>query len=128
MPDNQTPGADEGVITIFHNPSCTKSRNALDTLEERSLRYERVDYVDAPPSRQTLELLVSLLVDPVHELIRTTDARFRALGLDPAAYKTSRAVVELLLVHPELMQRPILVHHDRAVIARSAAALDLILG
>ncbi len=128
MSHNDVTEADVGVVTIFYNRSCSKSRDAVGTLQEQSVEFVLVEYLDTPPSRQTLELLISKLVDPVAELVRTSDARFLGLGLDPDAYQTSEAVLGLLLVHPELMQRPILMNHDRAVIARSGAKLDQFLG
>jgi arsenate reductase (glutaredoxin) len=105
-------------VTIFHNPGCSKSRGALDMLNERSIDYRVVDYLVSPPSRETLTMIVSKLVDPAPELIRTTDERFIELGVDPSAYRNADEVIAFLLVHPDLMQRPIVVAGDRAVIAR----------
>jgi arsenate reductase len=70
---------------------------------------------------------VAKLTDPVAELVRTTDPRFVELGLDPGAYDSAEEVIELLLVHPELMQRPVVIKGDRAVIARSDSQLAQIL-
>ncbi|RMH42296.1 MAG: hypothetical protein D6689_08565 [Deltaproteobacteria bacterium] len=70
------------------------------------------------PSRQTLEELVAKLEDPVEDLVRK-DAKFKALGLDAAALVGQPArVVDLLVEHPELLQRPVLVRGDRAIIGR----------
>ena len=105
-------------VTIFHKPVCSKSRGALGILEERGVDHGVVEYLVAPPSRQTLEMIIAKLVDPVPALVRTEDKAFVALGLDPADYRTPEAVVDLLLEHPELMQRPVVIRGDRAVIAR----------
>ncbi len=105
-------------VTVFHNPSCSKSRGALSILDERAVDYGVIEYLVAPPSRETLEMIVSKLVDPVPELIRTTDQRFVDLGLDPADYQTPDQVIDFLLAHPELMQRPVIVRGGRALIAR----------
>jgi arsenate reductase (glutaredoxin) len=114
-------------VTIFHNPGCSKSRGALDMLNERSIDYRVVDYLVSPPSRETLTMIVSKLVDPAPELIRTTDERFVELGVDPSAYRSAEEVIAFLLVHPDLMQRPIVVAGDPAVIARPIERLAEVL-
>lgn len=118
MSNAHSTSAETREVTIFHNPNCTHSRGALGILSERSVDYEVVEYLVTPPSRQTLEMIVSKLIDPVPELIRTADRKFVELDLDPDAYNGAEEVIELLLVHPELMQRPIVIKADRAVIAR----------
>jgi arsenate reductase (glutaredoxin) len=117
MPDHHVAG-DSPAVTIFHNPRCSHSRGALGILDERSIDHAVVEYLVAPPDRATLEMIISKLVDPVTDLVRRTDAAFVALGLDPNAYGTSAEVIDLLLAHPELMQRPVVIKGDRALIAR----------
>jgi arsenate reductase len=118
MADTETAGTEAHAVIIFHNPSCSNSRTALGILQERSIDHAVVEYLVTPPSRETLKMIISRLRDPVPDLIRTTDKRFLELGLDPNAYTSAEEVIGLLLVHPELMQRPIVVRDDRAVIAR----------
>jgi arsenate reductase (glutaredoxin) len=128
MPNPPRPANDTPEVTIFHNPSCSHSRGALGILNEQSIDHDVVEYLITPPSRETLEMIVSKLVDPVPELIRTTDKRFVELGLDPKAYTTVPEVIDFLLVHPELMQRPVVIKGDRAVIARPSARVAEVLG
>jgi len=104
-------------LRIYHNPGCSKSRGALAILQERGVEFEIVEYLDAPPERAALERLLEQLPGSPADLVRQ-DKNFAKLGLDAADYQTSGAVVELLLAHPELMQRPVVVRGDRAVIAR----------
>ena len=104
-------------FTIYHNPGCSKSRGALEILRERGIDAEVIEYLAAPPSRAALERCIALLPDSPAELVRR-DKRFRELGLDESAFTSAAEVVELLLEHPELMQRPIVIRGDRAVIAR----------
>ncbi len=118
MSDTKTPDPDPPLVTIFHNPSCSNSRTALGILQERSVDHEVVEYLVSPPSRETLEMIISKLLDPVADLVRSTDKRFTELGLDPDAYANAEDVIKLLLVHPALMQRPIVIKGGRAVIAR----------
>ena len=113
-------------VTIYHNPGCSKSRGALEILNERGIEYERVEYLERTPSRADLERILELLPDAPAELVRK-DKRFRELGLEAGDYESTEAVVELLLAHPELMQRPIVLRGDRAVIARAPEKLEELL-
>jgi arsenate reductase (glutaredoxin) len=81
---------------------------------------EVVQYLEHPPDRPTLERAVAILVDPVADLVRK-DARFAELSLDAAEYTEPEAVVDLLLEHPRLMQRPLLVAEGTAIIGRPTA-------
>jgi len=77
-----------------------------------------IPYLKQPPDRATLEAIVAKLEDPVEDLVRK-DAKFEKLGLSPADYiATPAAVVDVLVAHKELMQRPLLVRADKAIIGR----------
>lgn len=105
-------------VTIFHNPRCSNSRNALAVADERGVDAEVVRYLEQHPDRDTLSRLLSQLEDPVEDLVRKDD-RFKSLALDPDHYVgRPDAVIDLLLEHPELMQRPVLIRGDRAIIGR----------
>ena len=72
----------------------------------------------SPPDRETLEHIASVLEDPVEDLVRK-DSKFKELGLDPDDYVDNpEVVVELLLERKALMQRPVLVRSDNAIIGR----------
>ena len=105
-------------ITIFYNPSCSKSRGALELIDAQGTAYQVVEYLKAPPDRATLDQIVGKYRGPLVDLIRTGDAAFRDLNIDPATLTTPDSVVEVLISHPEMMQRPILVRGDSVVIAR----------
>ena len=80
----------------------------------------------APLDRATFERLLSLLPNPPADLVRK-DKNFEALGLDAHKYVTREAVIDLLLQHPVLMQRPIIVKGQQAVLARpSEKVLELL--
>jgi arsenate reductase len=112
-------------MTVYHNPSCGKSRGALDILRDQGLDVDVVEYLKAPPDRAALERIVDAISDPPAALVRK-DKRFKELGLDAARYTTRAAVVDLLLEHPELMERPVVFRGDDAVIARpSERVLEL---
>ena len=113
-------------VTIYHNPVCGKSRGALDILKERGVDHDVVEYLQTPPSRATLGRILDLLAGPPGDLVRK-DKRFRELGLDAASYVTRAQVIALLLAHPELMERPVVIRNGRAVIARpSEKVLELL--
>jgi arsenate reductase len=88
-------------------------------LKGRGVEFDTIEYLKTPPTRDALERIVTMLEGPVEELVRK-DKRFDELKLDRAAYKERAQVIDLLLEHPELMQRPIVIHQGRALIARPA--------
>jgi arsenate reductase (glutaredoxin) len=103
-------------IRLLHNPKCSKSRQALELLQARGVEPEVVRYLDAPPDRATLEMIVAQLDDP-SALIRK-DPHFKELGLVASDYTEASAVVDLLLEHPRLMERPVAIRGDRAILGR----------
>ncbi len=80
----------------------------------------------SPLGREDLARFLDLLPDPPADLIRK-DKHFAELGLDPDGYSRREEVIKLLLEHPQLMQRPILVRGDRAVIARPSEKVEELL-
>jgi arsenate reductase len=126
-PETADDDATATELTVFYNGACSKCRGAVGLLDERGVGYGLVEYLVAPPDRAALETLVRKLVDPVNELVRTDDAAFTSLGLDPADFTTAEAVIGLLLEHPEVMQRPVVVKGDRAIIARPPERVEELL-
>ena len=99
----------------------------MQILAERGLDAEVTEYLKAPPERATIERIVDLIDDEPGALVRK-DNRFKELGLDAAAYATRDGVIDLLLEHPELMERPVVIVGNRAVIARPPEKLLELLG
>jgi arsenate reductase len=113
-------------VLVFHNPACSKSRGALEILADRGVDAGVVEYLKAPPDRATLARIVDS-IDATPDALVRKDKRFKELGLDAAAYVTREQVVDLLLEHPELMERPVVFVGTRAVIARpSEKVLELL--
>ncbi len=104
--------------TLFHNPHCSKSRGAKQLLDDAGVDYEVVEYLKAPPTEAELRRIVALIDDPAPALVRSGDPKFKALGLAKADYLDDDSVVALLVAHPELMERPVVIVGDRAVIGR----------
>jgi arsenate reductase (glutaredoxin) len=102
--------------TIFHNPRCSKSRAALALLEERGIDVRIVAYLDTPPNKQQLQALLAKLELPAAALLRTSEPEFKASGVDLGAPQDE--LLELMLRHPRLIERPIVVVGSRARIGR----------
>jgi arsenate reductase len=113
--------------TLFHNPRCSKSRGAKALLDESGVSYEIVEYLKAPPTRADLERLVGILIDPPAALVRTGEPAFKELGIDRSALDDPATVVDVLAGHPALMERPVLVAGDRAVIGRPPERVQALL-
>lgn len=95
-------------------------------MRSRGVEFDTVEYLKRPLDRATLDRIVSMIDAPPAELVRK-DRRFKELGLKAEDYTSAEAVVALLLEHPELMQRPIIVRGGKAVIARPPERLEALL-
>lgn len=102
---------------ILHNPRCSKSRDALQLLEARGLDVEVIRYLDTPPSEQELREILKLLGIPAKDLVRRGEPLFKELGLGTKEL-TEAQWVSLLAANPKLIERPIVVHGDKAAIGR----------
>jgi len=95
-------------------------------LRERGVEIDVIEYLKTPLDRAGLEQVLDLLPNPPADLVRK-DKNFEALGLDANNYVTREAVIDLLLQHPVLMQRPIIIKGKQAVLARpSEKVLELL--
>ena len=113
-------------LVVYHNQVCSKSRGAIEILKEQGVEFEVIEYLKEHPTREELERIVDSIPDAPSALVRH-DKRFGELGLDAGAYETKEQVVALLLEHPELMERPVIFHGDRALICRpSEKVLELL--
>lgn len=103
--------------TVLHNPRCSTSRAALDAAQEAGVDVKVVQYLKEPLTREALLELLGKLEDAPSDLVRR-DATFKELGLTDADVATPEQVADLLVEHPKLMQRPVLVRGNRAIIGR----------
>lgn len=100
---------------IYHNPRCSKSRATLALLRERGVGVEIVDYLATPPSRDVLRRLLGKLGKPALTMVRTGEPEFepfKARTLD------EDQILDLLVAHPKLLQRPIVELDSKARIGR----------
>ncbi|MCG3176719.1 MAG: Arsenate reductase [Candidatus Omnitrophica bacterium] len=113
-------------LTLYEKPTCTTCRQVSTILKEAGIAYDSVRYIVEPLSRAKLKELIRKTGQPVKDFIRTKEESYKALGL---AEKTlsDEQWIDLLTVHPELLQRPIAEKGDRAVLARPAERIREIL-
>jgi arsenate reductase (glutaredoxin) len=95
-------------------------------LRARDVEFDIIEYLKNPPARDALEKIIDMLEGPVADLVRK-DKRFKELKLNPGDYADKKTVVALLLEHPELMQRPVVIRGKRAIIARPPEKLAALL-
>lgn len=104
-------------VTLYHNPNCSKSRAVLALLEENEVPVETVYYLETPPSVKELRALLKKLGIPVRDLLRRNEPEYEELGLDDESL-AEEIVLDLVSRHPRLIQRPIIIRGDKAVIGR----------
>lgn len=105
------------AIKIYHNPRCSKSRQTLSILQEKGVEPEVVEYLKTPPDHETLDRVLTLLGLAPMELIRKGEAEYKELGLKDTALSRSE-LIDIMVAHPKLIERPIVINGDRAIIGR----------
>lgn len=101
---------------ILHNPRCSKSRETLALLRAHGVDLPVVEYLKTPPSVAELGELCTLLGVSPQALLRTKEAQFKALGLALDNGYTDEQWLAVLAEHPVLLERPIVVHRNRAAL------------
>lgn len=102
---------------LYHNPRCSKSRQTLELLRERGVEPEIVEYLKTPPTAAELDRILKLLGREPRELMRTGESEYRELGLDDPDLDRA-AMIQAMVDHPRLIERPILVTGTRAALGR----------
>lgn len=103
-------------ITIYHNPRCSKSRATLELIRERGVEPNIIEYLKTPPSKEELMTLLGLLDISAHDLARRKEDTWQQAALDDES--TEDTILETMVTHPVLIERPIVVSGDRAIIGR----------
>ena len=96
------------VVTIYHNPGCGTSRNTLGLIRNSGAEPRIIEYLKTPPSKQTLSGLVAAMGIAVRDLLRRKGTPYDELGLDDPKW-TDDELLELMVRHPILINRPIVV-------------------
>lgn len=105
------------TVTIWHNPRCSKSRTTLALLRERGLEPSIVEYLKNPPAADEIERALGLLDMAPREFMRRNEAPYRELNLDDESLG-ERELVEAMVAHPVLIQRPVVIRGNRAAVGR----------
>jgi arsenate reductase len=104
-------------VTIYHNPRCSKSRQALELLRNEGIEPQIVEYLKTPPDTPTLDRLLQMLDMEPRELMRKKEKEYKENGLDDP--NLSRDVlIAAMVAHPKLIERPIVVKNGRAALGR----------
>ena len=103
--------------TMYHNPRCSKSRQTLELLRARGVEPEIVEYLKNPPDAQQLDRIINLLGIEPRQLMRRNEAEYRENDLDDPGL-THDQLVEAMVEHPKLIQRPILINDEKAALGR----------
>ena len=104
-------------LTLYHNPRCSKSRGALELLEARGLTPTVVRYLETPLDAAQLRNLLAKLNISARQLLRSGEDEYKALNLADTSLSEAQ-LIDAMAAHPKLIERPILVAGDKAVIGR----------
>jgi arsenate reductase len=112
-------------IKIWHNPKCSKSRNAMTLLEEKGISADVVKYLETTPSKEELKDVLKKLNMKASELLRTGEDIYKELNLKNV--NDEEKLIEIMVQNPILIERPIIIKGDIAVIARPIENLEELL-
>lgn len=114
------------TVKIYHNPQCGTSRNVLALIRNAGIEPEVIEYLKTPPTREKLKELIAQMAVPVSEAIRQKEAIYKELGLDDPEV-ADEALMDAMLAHPILINRPIVVTQLGTRLCRpSEAVLDIL--
>lgn len=105
-------------MQIFYNPKCSKCRMSLEILEEKDLKLEIIEYLTTSPSLEALAAIVAKLGIKAVELIRFNESTAKELNIQASDAKSDTEWLEIMVNHPILIERPIVIKGDQAVIGR----------
>jgi len=104
-------------VQIWHNPRCSKSRQALELLEQSGVEKDVVKYLEENPDKEKIKQLLKLLgFSSARELMRTKEDIYKELNLKNES--DEEKLIEAMATHPKLIERPVIIKGDRAIIAR----------
>ncbi len=105
------------MTTIYHNPRCSKSRQTLELLRDKGVEPTVVEYLKTPPTREELERILEMLRMEPRNLMRRKEKEYKELGLDDPSLGREQ-LIDAMVAHPRLIERPIVVEGNRAAIGR----------
>lgn len=104
------------AVTLYHNPRCSKSREALALLNDKGADITQVRYLEDAPSAEQYKTLIQQLGRPAHDLLRVREEEYKLANLNPNSSEAD--IIAALVTYPRLLERPIAVVGNKAVIGR----------
>jgi len=108
-------------VSIYHNPRCSKSRATLVLLQEHGVKLEIIEYLKTPPSEAELDHILTMLGKEPDALMRKGEAEFKA-HIQGKSLSRAQAIA-LMVAHPIVIERPVVVNGDQAAIGRPPEAV-----
>jgi len=112
-------------MIVYHNPRCSKSRQTLQLCEEAGSEVEIIEYLKTPLDEVILKDLLKKLDKPAHEVVRTKEEVYEQLNL--SSDSTEEEIIAAIIKYPVLLERPIVVKDDKAVIGRPPENVKVLL-
>lgn len=112
-------------MKIYHNNRCSKSRNTLKIIEDSGVDFEIINYLTTPPTKEELVNILNMLDIPAEQLIRKGEAIFKE-NFKGKQFSNDEWI-DIMIENPKLIERPIVVHNDKAVIGRPPENVNLLL-
>ncbi|MCF4009783.1 arsenate reductase (glutaredoxin) [Rheinheimera sp. UJ63] len=113
-------------MIIYHNPRCSKSRDALALLADSGQPYQVIEYLKTPLNYPAIVDLLAKLQLPARQILRSKEPEYQNLNLaDPSL--SEQQIIEAVVAHPRLMERPIVVKGKQAAIGRPLANIEALL-
>ena len=111
-------------VKIYHNPRCSKSRTTLKLLQEKGIEPEVILYLETPPNTDELKRILDQLGLEAKKLIRFNEAIAKELTIKASDDRSESDWIKLMTQNPKLIERPIVVKADKAVIGRPPENID----
>ena len=112
-------------MKIYHNPRCSKSRQALQMIREKGLEPEIILYLESPPTKAELRDILKKLGKNAHDILRKGEAEYKA-HFTAISHSDEEALIDLLVAYPKVIERPIVVTGAKAVIGRPPEAITVL--
>jgi len=112
------------MIEVLHNPRCAKSRAGIKYLDEKGIEYKIINYLKEPLTKEQLEEILKKLKMKPSELVRKKEKLYKELNLKEAS---EDEILEAMVKNPKLIERPIVINGDKAVVARPETEIEKVL-
>lgn len=113
-------------VTIYHNPRCSKSRETLKLIQQQNIEPIIIEYLKNPPDADQLDNILTLLKLNPRQLMRRKEVEYKENGLEDDSLNR-QALIHAMIVHPKLIERPIVLANNKAAIGRPPEAVLSIL-